>query len=42
LAYLQSDVDFAYNKPTPAQYAVYAQLHREAVTGVAQLRALTR
>jgi photosystem II stability/assembly factor-like uncharacterized protein len=42
LAYLQSDVDFAYNKPTPAQYAVYAQLHREAVTGIAQLRALTR
>lgn len=42
LAYLQSDVDFAYNKPTPAQYAVYAQLHREAVTGIARLRALTR
>ena len=42
LAYLQSDVDYAYNKPTAAQYAVFAQLHREALAGIAQLRQLTR
>jgi photosystem II stability/assembly factor-like uncharacterized protein len=42
LAYLQSDVDYAYDKPTPAQYAVFAELHREAVTGMARLRALMR
>lgn len=42
LAYLQSDIDYAYNTPTPAQYAVFAQLHREAVTGAARLRQLMR
>jgi photosystem II stability/assembly factor-like uncharacterized protein len=42
LAYLQSDVDYAYDKPTPAQYEVFAQLHREAVTGMARLRSLMR
>jgi hypothetical protein len=42
LAYLQSDVDFAYDKPTPAQYAVFAQLRREALTGEARLRELMR
>ncbi len=42
LAYLQSDVDYAYDRPTPAQYAVFAQLHREAVAGTARLRALMR
>ena len=42
LAYLQSDVDYAYDKPTPAQYEVFAQLHREALTGMARLRALMR
>lgn len=42
LAYLQTDIDFAYDKPTPAQYAVYAELHREAVKGAARLRALMR
>jgi hypothetical protein len=42
LAYLQSDVDFAYDKPTPAQYAVFAQLHREALAGEARLRDLMR
>lgn len=40
LAYLQSDVDLAYGRPTPAQYAVYAQLHREAIQGAARLRSL--
>ncbi len=42
LAYLQSDVDYAYDAPTPAQYAVYAELHREALSGMAKLRQLTR
>lgn len=42
LAYLQSDVDLSYDRPTPAQYAVYAQLHREAVAGAARLRELMR
>jgi photosystem II stability/assembly factor-like uncharacterized protein len=42
LAYLQSDIDYAYAEPTPAQYAVFAQLHREAVDGAARLRALMR
>jgi hypothetical protein len=42
LAYLQSDVDYAYDVPTPAQYAVFAELHREAVNGMAKLRQLTR
>ncbi len=40
LAYLQSDVDYAYAKPTPAQYAVFAQLRKEALSGEAKLRAL--
>ena len=42
LAYLQSDVDMAYAKPTPAQYAVFTQLHREAMEGQARLRDLMR
>ena len=42
LAYLQSDVDFAYARPTAAQYAVYEQLRREALSGIAALRALMR
>jgi hypothetical protein len=42
LAYLQSDIDFAYAKPTAAQYAVFAQLHKEAISGEAQLRSLMR
>jgi photosystem II stability/assembly factor-like uncharacterized protein len=40
LAYLQSDIDFSYARPTAAQYAVFAQLHKEAVTGEARLRSL--
>lgn len=42
LAYLQSDIDLAYERPTPAQYAVFATLRREALGGVARLRALMR
>jgi hypothetical protein len=42
LAYLQSDVDYAYNAPTPAQLAVFAELHREAMSGMAKLRQLAR
>jgi hypothetical protein len=42
LAYLQSDVDYAYDVPTPAQYAVFAELHTEAVAGMAKLRQLSR
>jgi hypothetical protein len=42
LAYLQSDIDYAYDRPTPAQYAVFSELHREAMNGIARLRALTR
>jgi photosystem II stability/assembly factor-like uncharacterized protein len=40
LAYLQSDIDFAYDKPMPAQYAVFTQLRREALAGEARLRDL--
>jgi hypothetical protein len=42
LAYLQSDVDYAYDTPTPAQYAVFAELHREAMKGIARLQSLER
>ncbi|HET6893925.1 MAG TPA: hypothetical protein VFH72_00915 [Candidatus Baltobacteraceae bacterium] len=42
LAYLQSDIDYAYARPTAAQYAVFAKLHREAVKGAARLRSLMR
>ncbi|MBV9269847.1 MAG: glycosyl hydrolase [Candidatus Eremiobacteraeota bacterium] len=42
LAYLQSDVDYAYDAPTPAQYAVFAQLRREAVNGMSKLHQLMR
>jgi photosystem II stability/assembly factor-like uncharacterized protein len=40
LAYLQSDVDFAYVRPTPAQYAVFAVLRSQALAGEATLRSL--
>ncbi len=40
LAYLQTDVDFAYVRPTRSQYAVYAQLRAEAMNGEARLRKL--
>ncbi|HEY9181211.1 MAG TPA: hypothetical protein VIO32_10865, partial [Candidatus Baltobacteraceae bacterium] len=42
LAYLQSDIDYAYDRPTPAQYAVFRQLHGEAMKGIARLKTLTR
>ncbi len=37
LAYLAADIDLSYTRPTPAQYGVYALLHREVVTGVRRL-----
>ncbi len=40
LAYLISDVEFAYDKPTAAQYAVYDQLRSDAASGESRLRAL--
>ncbi|MDQ2865423.1 MAG: glycosyl hydrolase [Candidatus Eremiobacteraeota bacterium] len=40
LAYLQSDLDFAYDKPTAAQYAVFGELRADAVTGEERLRSL--
>jgi photosystem II stability/assembly factor-like uncharacterized protein len=40
LAYLQSDIDFAYDRPTQAQYAVYKDLRAQAVAGEAKLRSL--
>jgi photosystem II stability/assembly factor-like uncharacterized protein len=40
LAYLQSDVDFSYDKPTTAQYAVFEQLRADAESGENQLRRL--
>lgn len=40
LAYLQSDVDFSYDKPTAAQYAVFERLRADAESGENQLRRL--
>ncbi len=37
IAYLAADVDLAYARPTPAQYAVYQALAREAHEGEARL-----
>jgi len=42
LAYLMSDIDFAYDKPTQAQYAVYETLRAQASAGEARLRSLMR
>lgn len=39
LAYLAADVDFAYARPTPAEYAVFQQLDQEEKTGEQQLDA---
>lgn len=39
LAYLAADVDLAYAQPTPAQYAVFEQLRREARLGERRLEA---
>ena len=41
LAYLQADIGLAYAKPTPAQYAVYQKLDREAANGEQKLQAAT-
>ncbi|HET7814698.1 MAG TPA: hypothetical protein VFL13_10035, partial [Candidatus Baltobacteraceae bacterium] len=41
LAYLLSDTGYAYDAPTPAQYAVYDQLRAEALAGEARLLELS-
>lgn len=38
LAYLASDIDMAYDKPTAAQYAVFEELRSEASAGEQKLR----
>ncbi|MGA9421918.1 MAG: hypothetical protein WBW61_06110, partial [Rhodanobacteraceae bacterium] len=38
LAYLAADIDLAYAKPTPAQYAVFGQLDAQAKAGEQTLR----
>ncbi len=40
LAYLAGDIELAYEKPTPAQYAVFEQLQKEASAGEERLRQL--
>jgi hypothetical protein len=40
LAYLASDVDLAYARPTPAQYAVFNQMQREATSGEQRIEAI--
>ncbi|HEV2261472.1 MAG TPA: hypothetical protein VGR69_04175 [Candidatus Rubrimentiphilum sp.] len=40
LAYLASDIDFAYDAPTQAQYSVYDQLRAQAAAGEQTLRGL--
>ncbi|MFN2450114.1 MAG: WD40/YVTN/BNR-like repeat-containing protein [Candidatus Baltobacteraceae bacterium] len=42
LAYLISDIEFTYNKPTAAQYAVYSQLRAAAARGESHLRSLLK
>ncbi len=39
LAYLAADIDLAYDRPTPAQEAVFAQLDQQAKEGVQKLEA---
>jgi len=39
LAYLAADIDLAYKKPTPAQYAVFQHLNQERRTGTQKLEA---
>ena len=41
LAFLMADVDFAYDKPTAAQYAVYDELQAAAKSAIAKLQAAT-
>jgi photosystem II stability/assembly factor-like uncharacterized protein len=38
LAYLGAEIDLAYDKPTPAEYAVFDQLNTEAQTGEQRLQ----
>ncbi|MGB7226192.1 MAG: hypothetical protein WBD26_00465, partial [Candidatus Acidiferrales bacterium] len=39
VAYLAADIDLGYAKPTPAQYAVFAELNEEAQAGEQKLDA---
>jgi hypothetical protein len=39
LAYLDSDIDLAYARPTPAEYSVFRQLDQEAKAGEQKLDA---
>ena len=41
LAYLAEDVNWAYARPTPAQYAVFQQLKQEAAAGEQKLQSVT-
>jgi hypothetical protein len=38
LAYLAADVDLAFERPTPAQYAVFEELDRKAKSGEQKLQ----
>lgn len=42
LAYLAEDVNWAYARPTPAQYAVFQHLKQEAATGEKRLASATQ
>ena len=39
LAYLAADIDLSYDRPTPAQYAVFRELEQQAKEGVEKLKA---
>jgi len=39
LAYLAADVDLSYERPNPAQYAVFRELDQQARQGVEKLKA---
>ena len=39
LAYLAADIDLAYDRPTPAQYAVFSALDAQATSGEQKLQA---
>ena len=40
LAYLSSDIDLAYARPTPGQYAVFNQLQAEATAGEQRIESI--
>ena len=39
LAFLNADIDYAYDKPTPAQYAVFSEMESSANSAIAKLKA---